>query len=406
MLQPRVSIATLIACVFGWQLRCLVLRASQFQRILNNPGQSSEAYLGRAGHQLSLLSGKRRGMILQELCKKELDRLHPHSTITEPSRGACCNGAQRSASQAEWDFSLGGRKVECKSAQMSWQENGKRWVVRFRGIKLPRPGFREQAPFDDLYLTIFSPDSLYIIKHDLQTGVIKVGKKTTSGGGHDIQIHGARRQECWQTALSQILDKLLAAGHCKLVAHIDLSAPEVRAFLAQQMEGMAARQDTEYEGVPLSQITPALRGLRIEEIAFEVNRMLHPNCSLSRTSSNVDWVRGEVRVEVKHGMMLFDKGQRRWECSFRNIQCASSGVRACDIFDELWLAIYSPFGIHILKHPGGQVRFILTGLTDQHSGQALHVYSSRNVFDVREALDEMLHKMEDWGCQPLATILW
>ena len=249
MLQlRRVSVATLIACVFGWQLRCLVLRASRFQRILNNPGQSSKAYLGRAGHELSLLSGKRRGMILQELCKKELDRLHPHSTITEPSRGARCNGAQRSASQAEWDFSLGGRKVECKSAQMSWQEDGKRWSVRFQGIKLPRPGFREQAPFDDLYLTIFSPDSLYISKHDLRTGVTSNGKSTGSCG-HDIQIRGARRQECWQTALSQILDKLLAAGHCKLVAHIDLSATPVRVFLAQQMEGMAARQDHEYKGV-------------------------------------------------------------------------------------------------------------------------------------------------------------
>ena len=398
MLQlRRVSVATLIARVFGWQLRCLVLSASRFQHILNNPGQSSKAYLGRAGHELSLLSGKRRGMILQELCKKEVARLNPHSTITEPSRGARCNGAQRSASQAEWDFSLGGRKVECKSAQMSWQENGKRWSVRFQGIKLPRPGFREQAPFDDLYLTIFSPDSLYIIKHDLRMGVISVGKMTGSSG-HDIQICGARRQECWQTALSQILDKLLAAGHCKLVAHIDLSATEVRVFLAQQMEGMAARQDTEYEGVPLSQMTPALRGLRIEEIAFEVNRMLHPNCIFSRTSSKVDWVRGEVRVEVKHGMMRFNKGQRCWWCSFGNIKC--------DLFDELWLAIYSPFGIHFLKHPGGQVRFSLTGLKEEARGKDMHVLGGQHVIDAREALDEMVQKMEAWGCQPLATILW
>ena len=399
MLQlRRVSIATLIACVFGWQLRCLVLSASRFQHILNDPGQTSEAYLGRAGHELFLLSGKRRGMIMQELCKKELAVLHPHSTITEPSRGACCNGAQRSASQAGWDFSLGGRKVECKSAQMSWEEYGKRWVVRFWGIKLPRPGFREQAPFYDLYLTIFSPDSLYIIKHDLRMGVISVGKLTGSSG-HDIQIRGARRQECWKTALSQIIDKLLAAGHCKLVTHIDLSATEVRVFLAQQMEGMAARQDTEYEGVPLSQMTPALRGLRIEEIAFEVNRMLHPNCSLSRTSSKVDWVRGEeVRVEVKHGMMLFDKGSRCWKCSFSHIKC--------DLFDELWLAIYSPFGIHFLKHPGGQVRFSLTGLREEARGKEMHVLGGQNVIDAREALDEMVQKMEAWGCQPLATILW
>ena len=62
--------------------------------------------------------------------------------------------------------------------------------------------------------------------------------------------------------------------------------------------------------------------------------------------------------------------------------------------------------IHFLKHPGGQVRFSLTGLNEQACGQRIDVYSSRNVLDVREAFDEMVQKMEAWGCQPLATILW
>ncbi|CAK9020520.1 unnamed protein product [Durusdinium trenchii] len=331
--------------------------------------------------------------ILQEM----LARLNPHSTIEEPTQGTRSNGARRSALEADYDFTLDVRKIECKSAQMSWDKFLKCWRVRFCAVKMPWPGFRDQAPFDDLYLTVFSPDSLHIIKHDLQAGVTTAGKRTGSSG-HEITVRGARGQECWQTALSQILDKFLAAGHCELVARIDLSATKARAFLAQQMEGLATRQDTEYEGVPLSQITPALRGLRIEEIAFEVDRVLYPNCIFSRTSSKVDWFRGEVRVEVKHGMMRFDKGHRRWMCSFRNIKC--------DLFDELWLAIYSPFGIHFLKHPGGQVRFSLTGLKEEARGKEMHVLGSQHLLDVREALDDMLKKMEEWGCQRLATILW
>ena len=105
-------------------------------------------------------------------------------------------------------------------------------------------------------------------------------------------------------------------------------------------------------------------------------------------------------------MARFDKGSRRWKCSFSNIKCASCGVRDHDLFDELWLAIYSPLGIHIFRHPGGQVRFSLTGLQEQGFGQQMQVYSSQNVLDVREALNNILKKMEEWDCQPLATILW
>ena len=403
MLQPRVP-ATM-ANVFERQLRCLVLSASQFQHILSDLGRTSKAYVGRSGHELFLLSSNRRGMILQEFCKKELAQLHPHSTIAEPTRGNRCNGAQRSASQAEYDFSVDGRKVECKSAQMSWQRKGQHWGVQFRGIKLPWPGFRDRAPFDDLYLTMFSPDSLHIIKHDLQTRVASVGKSTGSSG-HVICVRAAAAQECWQTARSQILNKFLAAGPCKLVAQLDLSAVEVRVFLARQLEGMAALQDYEFQGVPLNQMAPQLRGVRIEEIAFEVDQILHPNCSFSRTFSKVDWVRDEVRVEVKHGMMRFNQGRNSWQCSFSNIKCASRGVRDCDLFDELWLAIYSPLGIHIFRHPGGQVRFSLTGLKEQDRGQEMHVLGSQKQLDVRGALDQMLKKVEKWGCQPLATILW
>ena len=145
---------------------------------------------------------------------------------------------------------MDGRKVECKSAQMSWDKGKKSWRALFTRVKLPWPGFRNQAPFDDLYLTLFSPDRLHIIKHDRRTGVSKAGKQTGSNG-HQIVVGAAAGQECWQSARSQILDKFLAKGHRELVARIDLPATEVMAFLAEQMEGMAARQDHEYKGVPL-----------------------------------------------------------------------------------------------------------------------------------------------------------
>ena len=296
------------------------------------------------------------------------------------------------------------RKIECKSAQMSWVRARKHWHALFQCVKLPWPGFRNQAPFDDLYLALFSPDSLHIIKHDRRTGVSKAGKQTGSSG-HQIVVGAAAGQECWQSARSQILDKFLAKGHCELVARIDLSATEVRAFLAEQMEGMAARQDHEYKGVPLNHTGPELRGFQVEKIAFEVDQILHPNISFefSKSSSDVDWVRGDVKVENKHGQMLFDRDRQGWYCSFSRIQCAGANVREHNLFDELWLAIYSPFGLHFLKHPGD----FDASVTQGPRGRQLMLCAPRHVLDVKEALDHMLLKMEvDWGCQPLATVLW
>ena len=80
-----------------------------------------------------------------------------------------------------------------------------------------------------------SPDSLHIIKHDLRTGVSTAGKGT-GRHGHQIVAAGARGQECWQTARSLILDKILAPGRCKLVAQIDLSGVEVRSWLKKQFD--------------------------------------------------------------------------------------------------------------------------------------------------------------------------
>ena len=407
MLRPGVPVVIVAVFVFGWQLRCyLVLPASQFQHILNDSGRTCKAYEGHAGHELSLLSPKRRGMILAEFSKKQLAQLHPHATIEEPTRQNPCNGPHGSASQAGYHFSVDGRKIVCRSAQMTWRRSEKLWIAHFRGVKLQWPYVRNRAPFDDLYLTIFSPDSLHVIKHDLQTGVSSNGLRT-GRDGHYIRVQGVRGQECWQTARSQILDKFLASSQCELVAHIDLSATEVHSWFQKQLEGMAALQDHEYKGVPLNHMTPELRGLRIEQIAFEVDQILHPNCSFSRASSKVDWVRGGVKVESKHGQMRFNKGCKSWQCTFSNIQCASSGVRARDMFDELWLAIYSPLGIHILKHPGGKVHFSRTGAKDIDKGREIHVFSGNKcTVDVKEALDNMLRKMEAWGCKPLATIHW
>ena len=384
------------------QWRRLVLNASQFQHILRQPDLTSAAYVGHAGYELSVLSGTRRGKILEQFCKKELARLNPNSKVAEPAEGTRRDGTRRSAYHAEYDFTLDGRKIECKSALMAWDKGKQFWYVCFHGVKLKWKPFRDRMLFDDLYLTLFSPDSLCILKHDLRTGVTSDGKKTGSRG-HKIRVRGACGQECWQTARSQIFDKFLSKSHCKLVAQVSLSDVEISSWLANQSEAMAALQDRAYRGVPLNHMAPELRGLRIEQIAFEVDQILHPNCSFSRASSKVDWVRGDVTVESKHGQMLFDRDRQCWYCGFSRIKSAGDNSCEYNLFDELWLTIYSPFGLHILRHPGKFDPCVTQGPNERR----VALRAPRYILGVKEALYQMLVQMElRWGCQPLATVLW
>ena len=380
-----------------------MLPASQFQHIIGDFGRTSEAYARHAGRALSLLSESRRGTILQKFCRYKLSTLHPDSKFEEPAVGSRCDGRRRSANQSEWDFTMDGRRIECKSGQMSWDRHLKCWRVCFHRIKFPLPGVRDCASFDDLYLTIFSPDSLHIIKHDFRMGVSTSGKRTESSG-HCIYVNAPKDEECWCSARSQILRKLLTS--CTLVAHVDLAVSELSNWFPHQVTSLSVPQDHAYEGVPLVGMSNALRGLRIEKIALKVDRSLHPNSSFLLSDRRVDWIRDGVGVEVKASQMYFNFSRQTWVCKFQGIKYASKCGFDHTYFDELWLAIYSPCGIHFLKHPGGTAHFVDNGLQEQDSGKVIVVSAPKYVLDVREALKKMLEKMEAWGCQLFAEVLW
>ena len=142
----RPSCAAHLCRTFG-QRRALVLDAAQFRHITDAVSETSKHY---AGSVLALLSENRRGHVLQEVCKRALAEAYPTSKIEEASPSSVCVDGRRT----QWDFTLDGQKVECKSAQLAWSIAQKRWRVAFHNIKLAWPGLRTHAPFDSLYLTM------------------------------------------------------------------------------------------------------------------------------------------------------------------------------------------------------------------------------------------------------------
>ncbi|CAJ1364194.1 unnamed protein product [Effrenium voratum] len=409
--RPTCTASRLCHDLFGQQRR-LVLDAAEFQHITGAVSETSKHYAGSA---LALLSESRRGQVLQEVCKRALAETYTNCIIKDASPSSvCANGRRRSTRHAEWDFTLDGKKVECKSAQMSFDTRRRIWSAAFHGVKLAYPGFRTRPPFDELYLTMFSPDSLHIVRHDLQTYVSRKGLRTGCVG-HQIVVSGKTGDACWRSARTNILAKLLGdKSACALVSHIKLSDPTYQSFMVQLVEDGTAGADHVFAGTPLCTFSGSLRGLRVQEIALEVDRMLHPRSVFHSDSDGlakprppgVDWIRDDQRVEVKAGKMCFSESRQTWYCQFSRIKFAMTGVREHDCFDELWLGIYSPFGIHFWKYGSDANIHSTAGVRTAACGHNIWISAPSHEVDASQALCHIVAKLKLAGCQLLAEVLW
>ena len=139
---------------------------------------------------------------------------------------------------------------------------------------------------------------------------------------------------------------------------------------------------------------------------MEIDKIIHPCGAFSVVDSRIDWERDGLGIEVKHAQMLFHKRDNYWICTFSCIKCALKGSRERDVFDELWLVVYSPFALHFFKHPGGTVGYVECGLRMKTGGHNMPFTGPSGVLDPKEALDAIMQKMEAKGCQLFAEVVW
>ena len=364
------------------QRRWLTLPAANFQHILDDVGDTCKPYLGDP---LAEMSPSRRGMLLQQLGQKLLERSQPACKLESAGR----------------DCTIDSKTVQFRSAQLAFNQRGNSWGVKFRSVKFAHPGYRDAARFEELYLVIYSPTGFHFVMHDWQTGVGSEGIRTACSG-HMIRVSG-RSGDGWSAALRHVLARLTLEGSCELLAHIKPSDPLVQGLqLSSQMNsaGNLAQQSSIYKiykGVPLGKMNPMLRGLRVQQIAQLIDQTIHPDCAFERAIGNrpSDWIRDGIRVEVKHSAMLFQ--QRRFLCVF-------SGVKA-DLFDELWLVIYSPLGLHMFKH-NGAFGLSSSGARTEAVGNRITITGPLNQLCSEQALAAMKQKLQAAECERIAEVLW
>ena len=252
--------------------RSLVIPAREFSDTLEDVSETSIAY---GGQLLAQLCPPRRGYVLQDVVQQVLSQRYPGMQVQDPILCLDINGKLLDTRRAKYDFSIGGRRVECKSAKLSWCRSNQRWEAYFRGIKL------EQDCFDDLYLALLTPDSVLVLWHDLRTCITQPNDRS-SEVGVSVIVHGTKHQKCWKEAMAAVVDQLLHKGsNCRQVAALDVNGSEVtsalsRATRSQDLTGQA------YKESPLEHASPSLRGTRIEAIAFEIDKRIHPEACFLR----------------------------------------------------------------------------------------------------------------------------
>ena len=344
--------------------RPLVLKATEFQYFFEE-GPTEQVY---ANTPIAGLGQNQQGKMVEEWAKGVLQKQNPHAEISDPEPGICRDGSRRGAHREEYDFLMGGCRVEIKSSRMAWSSTERLWYVVFSSIKLPY-GERAQPAFDDLYLVLLSPKCLHLIKHDLVTGLGTCGKRT-GVSGHTIRVRGSRRTNCWEDACDEILEKLCEQGGCSAVHEQPLSDSGFQEILRERV----SPAQTAVAGIPMSSMSRERRGNRIQEIGLALDRRLNPQSAFSCTGGSrgtanapADWVRGMKRVELKSCVLTFDRSNNRWQCCFYCIKP--------DLFDELWLAIYTSVGIHYYRSKYGNscsLGFGKAGVATKIDGHQLH----------------------------------
>ena len=372
--------------------------ARQFEHLWADVGETARPY---DGHPLAQLNAARRGAVLQEWARQMLQRQHPNSLIEDAVPGMCVNGRRRNKSQAQYDFMLDGRKVEIKSSQLQWARN--EWKVDFRWVKFPQMMSQGRARFDDLYLVLFSPNWLHLVKHDLKTGILTNGV-VTQIRGHRIQVHGGVNNG-WEESLSAILRKLCEKGDCSVVWKTRLSD----SLIADLCKNHAGSTMQFYNDKPLGLVSPQLRGLKVQRLVRDIDKLLNfgsrfSECASEQTVSgsirgrnctSADWIRDGTRVECKHSQLSFYG--THWSCYFSQVKP--------DCFDELLLAIYSPRGLDLFKH-NGNFGMSTAGAKTEACGMIVRLNGPKGDLDPVHALQAIEAKLKANNCPHIATILW
>jgi hypothetical protein len=148
-----------------------------------------------------------------------------------------------------------------------------------------------------------------------------------------------------------------------------------------------------------------LNGVRRHALLRDLLRELdeteyHPSSSFDDgTGGGVDWVRDGKRVSLRTSMLKWSSSARtaQWIVKFQGVKFGQ--------FDELFLAICTPEGVHVCVHDGS-LGVSSAGRLTPRAGQVIQIYGSEHIRGWRAAFELfILPKLEGRaGCTVLGAI--
>lgn len=392
----------------GSQLRDLslgfvVFPASRFRHILETETPGGNIFKDTV---LVEVSEKARGELFAKIVRKTIQELHPTAVLKDPELGFDCNGKPRRSGTEPYDFLWDGRRVEVKSALLSFLETPQQWQYFLQQIKLANSN-SDYAAFDVLLLCLVSPLHIFIVQHDLAFRVSRHGV-ATKPKGFCIQLRGPRQCGDWKASNEAILKQLLDLGtNCQLLANVslrDLSS----SF--QKWRDEHPHQQT-YAQVPLSTVSSKHLGQCIERLVRETQNLLRPELNMldpavttrcdgrrrSHGQQLYDWMQDGRRFECKCATMRWNPCTKRWVFQFVAIKPSEH--------DELLLALRTPGGLHIYRHDGkcGMSR---SGASTEVYGHEVSLYGPGRVECWKQSLADILRRLDASGCECLAYVDW
>jgi hypothetical protein len=175
---------------------------------------------------------------------------------------------------------------------------------------------------------------------------------------------------------------------------------------------------TTFAGVPLASHDSLTRGKVLTAFARCHDAELHPGAVFEdavagedvngkrrgQNSAAYDWQRDGQRVACKSAGLTWERSREYWKLHFGGVKLATAGERDA-AFDELLLAVYTPEGVHLWRHDL-RAGVSTSGVSTAARGREVNFYGPRHEPDWRVALGEIMGKMEDKGCRPLAFVPW
>ena len=360
--------------------RCVSIFPWSSLKAASNLGKISVTSTAYAGCPLSEMTPSLRGKMLETVARRVFERHRPNSITEDPIPGLRCDGIRRGMNCAEYDWLCDGRRVQCKSAQLSWDKGDKGWRVNFHRM-IP-------CLFDELILVLYTPFQLryftYCWKRDLSAGEAR--------GRASLRFSGQKKVLDWRQAEDVIYEKIVRSGAGQCLATLQTSDELVAEALQQHSQSAKSRLEGKaYAQHPLNYLTPSARGLLVEQVVYEVDLQCHPcygHADLAPSNSPCDWHRDGLRIECKHTRLHWT-ARNNWECRFQGVMFSK--------FDLLYLALDSPRALHILRFGGS--KWIRTGKSITVSGQAGEVCPL-------VAADVILEKLVSTGSEHVASVVW